>query len=122
MSIAAAPGHASTDPEVARREWKAEATRRIEAAGDELAAAVAALAALDEADEASISRGRSGFPPALMTMREAARHLAVGQTTLNRLVQTGEIASVLIGHSRRVPVAAIGAYLQTRQAAAYDRT
>jgi excisionase family DNA binding protein len=46
----------------------------------------------------------------LLTVEEAAARLAVGRTSMFALIKAGEIASVLIGRSRRVPAAAVEAY------------
>lgn len=48
----------------------------------------------------------------LLTVEHAARRLSVGRTTMFRLIRTGEITSVRIGHARRVPAEAVTAYIQ----------
>jgi len=47
----------------------------------------------------------------LLTVEEAAERLSLGRTTMFALIKSGEIVSVRIGRSRRVPVAALGAYV-----------
>jgi excisionase family DNA binding protein len=49
----------------------------------------------------------------LLTPQEAAQSLGVGRTTVFRLLRTGDLASVLIGGCRRIPVTAIEDYLRT---------
>lgn len=43
----------------------------------------------------------------LLTTEEAARAMAIGRTGIYALMQRGELASVKIGGSRRIPVQAI---------------
>ncbi|OXM70749.1 MULTISPECIES: helix-turn-helix domain-containing protein [Amycolatopsis] len=57
----------------------------------------------------------------LLTVEDAARALSVGRTTMYALIKAGHIATVRIGHLRRVPAAALTAYvdqLTTEQPAA----
>lgn len=57
----------------------------------------------------------------LLTVEDAARALSVGRTTMYALIKAGHIATVRIGHLRRVPTAALAAYvdqLTTEQPAA----
>lgn len=49
--------------------------------------------------------------PLLYTPEEAARVAAVGRTTIFELIATGELGSVKIGRSRRVPRAALESYV-----------
>jgi excisionase family DNA binding protein len=42
--------------------------------------------------------------PLLLTVKEAAALIGIGRTTLYRLMDTGEITSVLVGASRRIPL------------------
>lgn len=53
-------------------------------------------------------------PPLLVTVEEAARRLGIGRTACYMLVLKGELKSVTIGRSRRVPVAALEEYIQRR--------
>ena len=48
----------------------------------------------------------------LLTVSEAASCLGIGRSTLYELVASGEIESVTIGRSRRVPAEALGAYVE----------
>ncbi|WP_431911254.1 helix-turn-helix domain-containing protein [Amycolatopsis thermoflava] len=47
----------------------------------------------------------------LLTVEDAARALSVGRTTMYALIKAGHIATVRIGHLRRVPAAALTAYV-----------
>jgi excisionase family DNA binding protein len=47
----------------------------------------------------------------LLTVEEAARLLSVGRPKMWQLVMAGEVLSVKIGTSRRVPVAALEAFV-----------
>lgn len=47
----------------------------------------------------------------LLTVSEAASCLGIGRSTLYELVASGEIESVTIGRSRRVPVASLAVYV-----------
>ncbi|WP_184485413.1 helix-turn-helix domain-containing protein [Saccharopolyspora gloriosae] len=48
-----------------------------------------------------------------MTAEEVARRLAVGRTAVFALIKSGELATVLIGRSRRVPTEALDEYVRT---------
>jgi excisionase family DNA binding protein len=48
----------------------------------------------------------------LMTVNEAAQALSIGRPKMWQLVMTGEVLSIKIGASRRIPVAALEAYVQ----------
>lgn len=54
----------------------------------------------------------------LLTVEEAARRLRIGRTTAYRLLAEGQIASIQIGHLRRVPVDALTAFVRDQRAAA----
>jgi excisionase family DNA binding protein len=53
--------------------------------------------------------------PLLVDVKEAARLLGCGRTTLYALLARGVLTSVKIGGSRRVPAAAIRAYVDSLQ-------
>ena len=53
----------------------------------------------------------------LLTVEEAARRLRIGRTTAYRLVSEGQLASIQIGHLRRIPVDALTAFVRDRHAA-----
>ncbi|WP_236793866.1 helix-turn-helix domain-containing protein [Amycolatopsis sp. GM8] len=48
----------------------------------------------------------------LLTVEAAAQALSIGRTTMYTLIKAGRIASVRVGHLRRVPAAALAAYVQ----------
>jgi excisionase family DNA binding protein len=48
----------------------------------------------------------------LFTPEHAAARLDVGRTTVYALIASGELQSVKIGRSRRVPAAALEAYVE----------
>ncbi|MEP6760479.1 MAG: helix-turn-helix domain-containing protein [Sporichthyaceae bacterium] len=54
----------------------------------------------------------------LLTVEEAAKRLRIGRTTAYRLLADGQIASIQIGHLRRVPVEALTAFVRNRRVAA----
>ena len=49
--------------------------------------------------------------PLLLTPVEAARRLSIARSSLYELVLTGEIVSVKIGRSRRIPATALEDYV-----------
>jgi excisionase family DNA binding protein len=49
--------------------------------------------------------------PTLLTVGEAATALSLSRTAVYELMRTGELGSVRIGARRRVPVAAVDAYV-----------
>lgn len=51
-------------------------------------------------------------PRELLTVEAAAERLSVGRTTMYALIKAGHIATVRVGHLRRVPTAALNAYVQ----------
>ena len=58
----------------------------------------------------------------LLTPTEAARRLSLARSTLYELVLTGEIDSIKIGRSRRIPVDALTDYIdRKRRNGAVDR-
>jgi excisionase family DNA binding protein len=48
----------------------------------------------------------------LITVNEAAQRLSIGRPKMWQLVMTGEVLSIKIGASRRIPVAALEAYVE----------
>jgi excisionase family DNA binding protein len=65
----------------------------------------------------------TGWPKAkpaklLLTVNEAAAVLSVGRTVCYRLVMREEIASVKVGRSRRIPLAAVQVYIRRQLAEA----
>jgi excisionase family DNA binding protein len=49
--------------------------------------------------------------PLLLSVTQAAEALAIGRTKIHELLATGAIESVRIGRSRRIPAAALEAYV-----------
>ena len=51
-----------------------------------------------------------------MTVSEAAQALSIGKTQMNRLILTGELGSVKVGRSRRIPASALRQFVERRMA------
>jgi excisionase family DNA binding protein len=66
--------------------------------------------ASDERAAQSTAAGQAG--PLLLTPEQAATCLAIGRTKVYELPRRGELESVRIGSSRRIPVAALAEYVQ----------
>ncbi|MBA3823619.1 MAG: helix-turn-helix domain-containing protein [Ktedonobacterales bacterium] len=49
----------------------------------------------------------------LLTVEEAAQLLSIGRTLLYDLVMRGKVDSVKIGNARRIPLAALQAYVES---------
>lgn len=62
-------------------------------------------------------RARADPPvlPLLLTIRDAARVLALARTTMYELIAAGAIEVVHIGRSARVPVAALEAFVEQQR-------
>jgi len=56
----------------------------------------------------------------LLTVHEAARRLGIGRSLLYRLILEGQVLSVKIGRSRRVPVWALEAFAKKKAAEAAE--
>lgn len=54
----------------------------------------------------------------LLSVNEAARRLGIGRSLLYRLMLEGQILSVKIGRSRRIPVWALQEFVKTKVAEA----
>ena len=61
------------------------------------------------------ARAEPPVRPLLLTIRDAARVLSVGRTTMYELIAAGAIEVVHIGRSARVPVAALEAFVQQQR-------
>ncbi len=48
----------------------------------------------------------------MVTAEQAAERLSLSRTTVYALIGSGELESVKVGRSRRVPVAALGEYVE----------
>jgi excisionase family DNA binding protein len=55
------------------------------------------------------------LPPLLVSVQNAARLLAVGRTTVYELIASGELETIRIGRSRRVPLVALQAFVMRRR-------
>jgi excisionase family DNA binding protein len=64
----------------------------------------------DERAAQSTAAGRAG--PLLLTPEQAATCLAICRTKVYELLRQGELESVRIGSSRRIPTAALAEYVQ----------
>lgn len=53
----------------------------------------------------------SSHEPLLMTVESAAEMLSIGRTRMFDLINKGEVSSVIIGRSRRVPLVALQQYV-----------
>jgi excisionase family DNA binding protein len=62
-------------------------------------------------------KGGTPVPRLLVNVEEAAEALAVSRTALYDLLRAGEIQTIHIGRSVRVPVAALEAYVARRAGA-----
>ena len=51
--------------------------------------------------------------PLLLTTKAAARKLSLAESTVRLLLTNGTIESVTIGRSRRIPMSALVAYIET---------
>jgi excisionase family DNA binding protein len=62
-------------------------------------------------------RDSGEIAPVLLTVVEAARALAVGRTTLYELIRSGDLEAIRIGRSTRIPVDAIGTFVERQRRA-----
>lgn len=60
----------------------------------------------------------SAAAPGLLKPEEAAAELRIGRTRVYGLISTGELGSVKIGRSRRIPRAALAEYIDRLRAEA----
>ena len=67
---------------------------------------------------ANESNGHLPGQQLLYTIDQAASALQLGRTSLKQLVQRGDLVSVKIGRSRRVPLSALTSYVERLQAEA----
>ena len=63
-------------------------------------------------DDRSESAAPTRPPVLLLSIAEAARALRLGRSKFYELIAAGEIETVHIGRARRVPVAAVEAYVE----------
>ena len=55
----------------------------------------------------------------LLTVPEAAGLMRLGKRTVARMIHAGEIESIKIGRSRRIPRQAVADYIDSRRAAGH---
>jgi len=60
------------------------------------------------------------MPERLLDIPEAQQYLHVSRVKVYELIKTGQLASLKIGKSRRVPESAVDAFIQARLAEASD--
>ena len=72
-----------------------------------LAAMLAAAAAL----RTIVAAGRCAMPRLLLTVPEAAEALAISRSKLYELLASGDVASIRIDGSRRIPLTALEEYI-----------
>lgn len=94
------------------------AAERAQAAAAELVADLSELRHLVRrlADEFASRSVATESPPVLLTIEETARSLRIGRTVVWQLIRDGELRSVKIGASRRVPVEAVTEYAASLRA------
>jgi len=56
-------------------------------------------------------RTRSAAPRVLLTIEQAAEAMALGRTLMYELVLRGEVSSIKVGRTRRVPLVALHDYV-----------
>jgi excisionase family DNA binding protein len=66
--------------------------------------------------ELEVNGGAGGPGPLLVTPEQAAIRLAICRTKVYELLREGELESVRIGSSRRIPAAALAEYVQRLRA------
>jgi excisionase family DNA binding protein len=62
------------------------------------------------------------IPKLLLSPEEAADVLSIGRTRVYRLIATGELRSMLIGRSRRIPSSALVEFVRQLEAGACSAT
>ncbi len=60
--------------------------------------------------------------PGLLTLEETAQFLRLGRTKTHTLIKRGELPSVRIGHSLRIPAAALREWIERRTTGAGAET
>ena len=55
---------------------------------------------------------RGAYIMELLTVRQAAKHLAVAEITVRRLIESGDLRAHRIGRAVRIPVDSIQSYLE----------
>ena len=70
---------------------------------------------IEEREKVFHTEDRRRIAPLLLKPEEAAEALGIARTRVYQLLRAGEIRSVKIGKVRRIPVAALQAYVERLQ-------
>lgn len=70
---------------------------------------------IDQREKVLLSENGRRVAPLLLKPEEAAEALGIARTRVYQLMRAGEIRSVKIGKVRRIPVAALHAYVERLQ-------
>ena len=70
---------------------------------------------IDQRDKVLLTDSGRRVAPLLLKPEEAAEALGIARTRVYQLMRAGEIRSVKIGKVRRIPVAALQAYVERLQ-------
>jgi excisionase family DNA binding protein len=74
----------------------------------------------DRATGATVASGHAPAAPLLLSVEESAAQLRIGRSRMFSLIKSGEVLSVMVGGSRRIPYDALQDYVKrlvTEQAA-----
>ena len=63
-------------------------------------------------EQSAAAKTEQAPPKLLLTPESAAKRLDVGRTTIFALMKSGELQSVRIGRSRRIPTSALEEYVE----------
>ncbi len=70
---------------------------------------------IDQREKLPLNENGRRVAPLLLKPEEAAEALGIARTRVYQLMRAGEIRSVKIGKVRRIPVAALAAYVERLQ-------
>jgi excisionase family DNA binding protein len=70
---------------------------------------------IEEREKRFLAENGRRVAPLLLKPEEAAEALGIARTRVYQLMRAGEIRSVKIGKVRRIPVAALAAYVERLQ-------
>lgn len=68
-----------------------------------------------------MAKSATSSTPMMLTAEQAARELGIGRTRVFALIAAGDIRSVKIGASRRIPRTEVARYIEQLLAAASDQ-
>jgi excisionase family DNA binding protein len=60
----------------------------------------------------------STIPPRLMTVRSAAKWLALGESTVYAMIAGGELPHIRVGRAKRIDIRDLEAWIENRKQAA----